>query len=119
VRARFDEGGNVPRIPPHRLGGGLYYKDQKWFARTALLHAFEQNEVAPGELTTPGYTLLTAELSYAFSVYRAGKREPAILIGLKGENLLDEKVLNSASFKRREDVFEPGANVRLFGSVRF
>ena len=119
VRARFDEGGNVPRIPPHRLGGGVYYKDNKWFARTAILHAFEQNDVAPNELTTPGYTLLTADISYAVKTSGPGGLTPAVLIGLKGENLLDERVLNSASFKRREDVFEPGANVRLFGSVRF
>ena len=30
----------------------------------------------------------------------------------------DEEVLNSASFKRREGVLEPGASVRLFGSVK-
>jgi hypothetical protein len=28
-------------------------------------------------------------------------------------------VLNSASFKRREGVLEPGANVRIFGKISF
>ena len=32
VRAEFDNGENVPRIPPHRLGGGLFYRDVNWFA---------------------------------------------------------------------------------------
>ena len=43
----------------------------------------------------------------------------AMNIVLRGENLLDDEVLNSASFKRREGVLEPGADVRLFSSVRF
>ncbi len=118
VRARFDDGENVPRIPPHRLGGGVYYRDQNWFARTGVLHAFEQDQVAPGELTTPGYTLLTAELSYVRQVRRAEGLVPVMTIGIKGENLLDEEVLNSASFQRREGVLQPGANVRVFGSIK-
>lgn len=119
VRARFDNGENVPRIPPHRLGGGIYYRDGKWFARTAVLHAFDQDRVAPGELTTPSYTLLNAELSYAVKTAGPAGLTPAMNIGLKGENLLDDKVLNSASFKRREGVLEPGANVRIFGKISF
>jgi iron complex outermembrane receptor protein len=39
-------------------------------------------------------------------------------IGIKGQNLANDEVLNSASFKRREDVLLPGANVRLFGSIK-
>jgi iron complex outermembrane receptor protein len=27
VRATFTDGTNVPRIPPQRLGGGIYYRD--------------------------------------------------------------------------------------------
>ena len=41
-----------------------------------------------------------------------------ITIGLKGENLADDVVLNHASFQRREEVLLPGANVRLFGSIK-
>jgi len=119
VRARFDNGENVPRIPPHRLGGGIYYRDGKWFARTGVLHAFEQDQVAPDELTTPGYTLLNAEVSYVVKTAGPAGLTPTMTIGVRGENLLDDKVLNSASFKRREGVLEPGANARLFGSIRF
>ena len=119
VHARFDEGGYVPRMPPHRLGGGVYYRNSNWFARVGMLHAFDQDQVAPNELTTPGYTLLNAELSYVVKTGGPTGLAPTMLIGLRGDNLLDEKVLNSASFKRREGVLEPGANVRLFGSVRF
>lgn len=120
VHAKFDNGEYVPRMPPHRLGGGVYYRDSTWFARVGLLHAFEQTQVAPDELTTPGYTLLNAELAYVVKTQPGPSGfAPTMLIGLKGDNLLDEKVLNSASFKRREGVLESGANVRLFGSLRF
>ena len=42
VRATFEDGTNVPRIPPHRLGGGLFYRDANWLMRVNLLHAFAQ-----------------------------------------------------------------------------
>ena len=38
-------------------------------------------------------------------------------IGLKGENLLNDDVRNHVSFKK-DEVLEPGASVRLFGSVK-
>jgi iron complex outermembrane receptor protein len=115
VHAKFDDGGYVPRMPPHRLGGGLYYRDANWFARAGVLHAFEQDKIGDDEeLTTPGYTLVSAELAYSVP---GDARNPGYTIGLKGENLADDEVLNSASFKRREGVLEPGASVRLFGSI--
>ncbi len=40
VRATFTDGTNVPRIPPMRLGGGVFYRDGNWLARVNLLHAF-------------------------------------------------------------------------------
>jgi outer membrane receptor protein involved in Fe transport len=97
---------------------GNPFLDTNWFARTGVLHAFEQDRVAPGELTTPGYTLLNAELSYVKQVRRAEGLVPVMTIGIKGENLLDDEVLNSASFQRREGVLQPGANVRVFGSIK-
>ncbi|MDX2259294.1 MAG: TonB-dependent receptor [Hyphomicrobiaceae bacterium] len=118
VRARFAEGGNVPRIPPHRLGGGLYYRDAAWLARAGVLHAFDQNEFAASEIATPGYTLVSAEASYTTKLPAVGGIGQELTIGLKGENLADDEVLNHASFKRREDVLLPGASVRLFGSLK-
>ena len=118
VRATFDGGENAPRIPPHRLGGGLYYRDANWFARVGVLHAFDQNKIGIEEIATPGYTLVSAELSYTVTSKEGGTLEPVYTIGVKGENLADDEVLNHASFKRREDVLEPGARVRLFGSIK-
>jgi iron complex outermembrane receptor protein len=118
VNAEFADGENVPRIPPHRLGGGLYYRDLNWSARAGVLHAFDQDRVAVDELTTPGYTLVSAELSYTSRFDGLAGLPQEMTIGLRGENLADDEVLNSASFKRREDVLQPGASVRLFGSIK-
>lgn len=116
VRAQFEAGGNVPRIPPHRLGGGLFYRDANWFARVGLLHAFDQNAVALGETSTDGYTLVSAELSYTTKLDRRSRTE--FTVGLKGENLADDEVRNHVSFKK-DEVLLPGANVRAFGVLRF
>ncbi len=118
VHATFDDGGYVPRIPPHRLGGGLYYHDANWIARAGLLHAFRQDQIAANETPTSSYTLLNAELSYTFKAEATHEGlTPVTTIGLKGSNLLDDDVRNSASFKK-DEILLPGASVRLFGTVK-
>lgn len=118
VNARFTNGDYVPRIPPHRLGGGLYYRDANWFARIGVLHAFDQDRFGEEEIATPGYTLLSAEVSYTIQGAGVTGLEPVATIGIKGENLADDEVLNHASFKRREDVYLPGASVRVFSTIK-
>jgi iron complex outermembrane receptor protein len=117
VHATFDDGSFVPKIPPHRLGGGLYYRDANWLARINLLHAFAHNETADFENATPGYNLLNAELSYTFKLDKQGSLVPEMTIGINGENLLDDDIRLSTSFKS-DEVLQPGRNVRLFGSVK-
>jgi iron complex outermembrane receptor protein len=117
VRAEFDEGGNVPRIPPHRLGGGLFYRDAALLARVGLLHAFEQDKVAENEDPTKGYNLLSAEISYTTTLPYADGVAPEITIGLIGENLLDDDVRNHVSFKK-DDVLLPGQTIKLQAKVK-
>jgi iron complex outermembrane recepter protein len=47
VRATFSDGSNVPRIPPVRVGGGVYWRDANWFARVKLLHASRRTILRP------------------------------------------------------------------------
>lgn len=117
VNAEFDSGENVPRIPPHRLGGGLYYQDSHWFMRAGVLHAFDQERIAVNETPTDGYTLVSAEISYTTKLDASDAMVPEFTIGLKGENLADDDVRNHASFKKNE-VLQPGASARLFGSIK-
>jgi iron complex outermembrane recepter protein len=117
VHAKFANGEYVPRIPPHRLGGGIYYRDPTWFFRTGLLHAFDQDELGLGETETEGYTLVSAELSYTYRGETHDGITPVTTIGIKGENLADQEVRNHSSFLK-DEVLQPGASVRLFGSVK-
>ena len=117
VNAKFSNGENVPRIPPHRLGGGLYYKDAEWFFRVGVLHAFDQDRLGLGETPTDGYTLLSAELSYTQKMLETSGIGTAYTIGIKGENLADDEVRNHSSFLK-DEVLQPGASVRVFGDLK-
>jgi iron complex outermembrane receptor protein len=116
VRATFSGGENVPRIPPHRLGGGLFWRDANWLARIDYLHAFAVTRIAPEETPTPGYDLLNAQIVYNSTERVAGR--PRLTAGLIGTNLLDEVIRNHVSF-RKDEVIAPGRGVRAFLTIRF
>lgn len=119
VRATFAGGGNVPRIPPVRLGGGLFWRDGHWLARVNLLHAFPQNSVAPiAETATGGYNLLKAEISYRLKLDPGDFVGREMTVGVVGNNLLNENIRNHVSFKK-DEVLLPGANVRFFANFIF
>jgi iron complex outermembrane receptor protein len=119
VRATFTDGTNVPRIPPVRVGGGLFWRDANWLVRVNLLHAFAQNDVAViAETPTPGYNLLKAEISYKTRLDPNwfGARE--MLVGLVGNNLLNENIRNSVSYNK-DEVLLRGIGVRAFANLKF
>lgn len=119
VRATFTDGSNVPRIPPLRVGGGVFWRDANWLVRVNLLHAFAQTDIAPvAETSTPGYNLLKAEVSYKtkLDANRFGARE--MLVGIVGNNLLNEDIRNSVSYTK-DEVLLPGLGVRAFVNLKF
>jgi iron complex outermembrane recepter protein len=120
VRATFTDGTNVPRIPPLRLGGGLFYRDSAWLARVNLLHAWGQDNIAlVGETPTNGYNDLRAELSYKWVPARLtpdSLRE--VVVGVAGTNLLNDDIRNSVSYNK-DEVLMPGRGVRFFANVKY
>jgi iron complex outermembrane receptor protein len=110
----------VPRIPPVRVGGGVYWRNDAWLARVRLIHAFAQNDIAPlGETPTPGYDDLRAEVSYSWKPAKPRPDQPAeMTIGLAGTNLLNQDIRNSVSYTK-DQVLLPGASVRLFATARY
>ena len=119
VRATFADGSNVPRIPPVRAGGGLFWRDANWLMRVNYLHAFAQNDIAViGETPTAGYNLLKAEISYKTKLDASwfGARE--MTLGLVGNNLLNENIRNSVSYTK-DEVLMPGIGVRAFANLKF
>ncbi len=118
VRATFDDGTYVPRIPPHRAGAGLYYRDDNLFLRVGFLHAFAHTETSPFETFTPDYTLLKAEVNYIAKLNPAVYGFNEVKVGVIGDNLLNDEVRNSASF-RKDEILLPGRNVRAYVTMRF
>jgi iron complex outermembrane receptor protein len=119
VRATFADGGNVPRIPPVRVGVGVFWRDASWLARVNYLHAFAHNDIAAiGETPTAGYNLLKAEISYKTKLDKSwfGARE--MMVGLVGNNLLNENIRNSVSYNK-DEVLLPGIGVRAFANLKF
>jgi len=119
VRATFSDGTNVPRIPPVRAGGGLFWRDANWLTRINVLHAFAQNDVAViAETPTDGYNLLKAEVSYNTKLDPRIYGAKEMTLGVVGNNLLNENIRNAVSYNKN-DVLMPGLNVRAFASVKF
>ena len=120
VRATFSDGTNVPRIPPVRIGGGVFWRDANWLARVKLLHAFAQNNIAViAETTIPGYDDLRAELSYKWKPAKPATNEPSEAnFGISGSNLLNRDIRNSVSYSK-DEVLMPGPSVRLFANVKY
>jgi iron complex outermembrane receptor protein len=120
VRATFSDGSNVPRIPPLRIGGGVFWRDAQWLARLRLIHAFAQNNIANvAETTTPGYDDLRAELSYNWKAAKPRLDQISeFTLGVSGSNLLNRDIRNSVSYSK-DEVEMPGASVRLFAAVKY
>ncbi|WP_438345053.1 TonB-dependent receptor [Methylorubrum populi] len=118
VRAQFDDGRFVPRIPPHRVGGGVFLRADGWFAQISLLHAFAQTQTGALETPTPGYNDLKAEIANSRPLDPAVHGLSEVTLGLRGTNLLDDVIRNAASF-RKDEVVLPGRNLRLFLTARF
>lgn len=117
VHATFADGSFVPKIPPQRLGGGVYYRDANWTARINLVHAFAQTNLGAFETPTPGFNLLNAEVSHTATLPN-GDWPVTLTVGFKGENLLDDDIRFHQSYKK-DEVLQPGRNVRLFASMKF
>ncbi|MBP0111485.1 MULTISPECIES: TonB-dependent receptor [Bradyrhizobium] len=119
VRATFSDGTNVPRIPPVRMGGGVFWRDDNWLMRINLLHAFAQNNVAViAETPTAGYNLLKAEVSYKTKLNPNAFGAREMQVGLVGNNLLNENIRNSVSYTK-DQVLMPGIGVRAFANFKF
>lgn len=107
VRGELDDGGNLPRIPPVRLGSELLYQNRGWEAELAVSHYLEQDKVAAMESTTDAYTLVDVALAYTFKGDFGGAT-----VYLKGTNLFDEEARVHSSFLKDRAPL-PGRGFRI------
>ena len=118
VRATFTDGSNVPRMPPMRLGGGTYWRNDNWFVRMGLLHAFGQSDLGVNDTPTAGYNLLKMEISNRQYWQYSPWGPTEITTGLVGDNLLDVDVRNSVQF-HKDEILLPGRSVKFLFNAKF
>lgn len=114
VRAEFTGGGNLPRIPPHRLGGGMFWRNGGWNTGIDYLHAFDHNRTADNETSTKGYDSLNARIAYTAPL----GSDLGLTLAVVASNLLDSNMRNAASFKK-DEVLLPGRTARLMAILTF
>lgn len=107
LRGRLTDGGNLPSIPAYRAGVAVQIDADRWFAELRFTHTGAQTEAAANETATPGFDLLAIESSYRMEFARN-----ALLIYLRGDNLLDQDARLHAS-PLKDIVPLPGRNVQL------
>jgi iron complex outermembrane receptor protein len=114
VRGKLSNGGgDLPRLPPLRVGGSVKYERGPFGIAVEARHAFAQKKIADYELATSGYTMLEADVTYTLELQRS-----RLLVFLRGRNLLDEDArLHTSPLK--EDLPLPGRGVTAGVRLQF
>lgn len=108
VRAEFDDTGDVPRIPPARVGVHLAHFADRWTFDIGVTHAFEQDDTGEFETETDSYTDLEIYADYHWPLGDSAE----LKLFARGTNLLDEEIRNHSSFLKNFSP-EAGRGVRV------
>jgi len=111
VRARFKDGGDLPRIPASRLGARAQWDRGALAGEIEFYRVNRQRDIAAFETQTPGYDMLDLSVSYTLGDGRTR-------LFARASNLLDEQVWNHASFLA-DSVPLPGRNLSAGLSYTF
>lgn len=93
LRAKLNNGDNLPRISPARLGGSLEYNRNSWHADIDVIKVFKQHKTGRLETATAGYTLLNAGLSNKLTLGNYG-----VNLYIRATNLLNKDARRHNSF---------------------
>jgi iron complex outermembrane receptor protein len=107
VRAKLDDGSNVPRITPYHVGAGLNWDGRSVDAGFLLKYSGRQDKVAAAETPTAGFASLDAQVGW-----RPLVANPGVELVLSGRNLTGSVQRNAVALNK-DDVILPGREVRL------
>ena len=110
TRATLDDGSNVPRIPPYRLGGGLNWQGDKLDAGFNLIYAGRQDKYGAFDTPTPSYVALDGQLAL-----RPFASHPNVELAIVGQNLTND-VQRLATALNKDEVVMPGR--RLMATLK-
>ncbi|MEE4278232.1 MAG: TonB-dependent receptor [Halieaceae bacterium] len=114
IRGEFDSAGDVPRLPPLRIGTELAWRSNAFGSYVRVLTASSQDNPGDFETETSGYTRWDAGLDY--NLQFSGATELLAFVKLK--NLTDEEIRLSTSFLRNYAP-QPGRSVEAGVRVMF
>jgi iron complex outermembrane receptor protein len=111
TRATLDDGNNVPRIAPYRIGGGVDWTSPRFDAGMLLIHYGRQNDYGAFDTPTDGYNALSAHLTA-----RPFKAHPGVEFSIVGQNLTNDVQRYATAFNK-DLVVMPGRSVRLVARI--
>ena len=107
TRATLDDGSNVPRIAPWRIGGGLDWTSSRFDAGVSYTRFAGQNQFGQFDTPTDGYNALSLH-----AAWRPFTRYPGIELGVIGQNLTNDVQRQATSFNK-DLVIAPGRSIRF------
>jgi iron complex outermembrane receptor protein len=113
IYGQLDEGGDVPRLPPARIGSRLSWSADRMELWTRLQYADDQDKPGDFERSTQSYMRWDVGGEYRLPV---GGNDRELVVFLSVENIGDEEIRLSTSFLR--DV-APESGISLAAGLRF
>jgi len=113
VHATLDDGGDLPRITPLRIGSSLDFNCNEWTTNISATHSAKQDHAGYNEDETDSYNRLDARVDYTFKNSSAD-----YTVFLKATNLLNADIRNASSYLR-DIAPEAGKNLQAGIRVTF
>ena len=113
VRATLKVGGDVPLIPPYRVGGGIGWQSDMLDADVHVTYTGAQNRTGAALSATAGYVDLHLGITY-----RPTGLLPGLTLSAFADNLTDSTQRNAVALNR-DLVVLPGRNFRLVARYTF
>jgi len=112
ISGEFDSNGDVPRLPPMRIGGKLSWTGEAFSTWVSVLNASDQQDSGNFETETDGYTRWDIGADYRFSM----TDDSDLLVFMKWKNIGAEEIRLSTSFLRN---YAPEAGESIEAGIRF
>lgn len=107
VRGELDSGESLPRVAPSRFGLGASWDADAWRVSLGATRVLRQDDVAPDETPTAGYTLVDAHFAYHWDTDAYGWE-----VFVDGRNLTDREARVHTSYLK-DSVVLPGRDFNL------
>ncbi len=118
---RTDDNSYLPMMPTTKISNTLVFNFKEWkkyknvFLKIGTITAFEQDNIAANELTTPGYTLLNVALGVTRNIWKFNNVD----FTLAANNALDKVYMDNMSRLRTYGIANPGRNIVLSLRIPF